>query len=89
MASFSPLAPFPCPHHLPNTCYHKALNFIMHYLHLKIMLSTTRPRKSQLFWYIDIAYDTENENENENPYDSGILPSKIYSGKDTGTLGKL
>ena len=65
----------------------------MHYQHLEIMLPTRRPHKSQLFWYIEIADDTENENanenENDNPYDSGILPLKVYSGTDTGTLGKL
>ena len=61
----------------------------MYHQHLEVMLPTKRLCKSQLFWYIEVAYDTENENENENPYDSGILPLKIYSGTDTGTLGKL
>ena len=53
------------------------------------MLSTKLSSNSQLFWYIDIAYENENEHENENPYDSGTLPSNIYSGKGSGTLGKL
>ena len=87
MASSSPLAPFPCPHYLPNTCYYKALNLVMHYQHLKIMFPTKLPCKSQLFWYLDIDYDYGNGHEN--PYASGTLPSKIYSGIGIGNLRKL
>ena len=62
------------------------LNFILHYRHLKIMLLTTWPCRSQLLWYVVIIRD--NENENENSYDSGIRPLKI-SGEGPGTLEKL
>ena len=65
-SSYFPLAPFPCPHHLPNTCLYKALNITMLYQHLEIMLFTKRPRKSQLFWYIEIDDNAGNQNEDEN-----------------------